>query len=131
MYLFNKMYHEAYHRCATDVPQMCHIKNIYKNMNIKTRNKNINKRLLRAKKLRGGTTIFLTAFSLLLVNWKVRFIPEFASYAINCFSGNFQKRYEFKSQNRKSSNFNSYGNKERNFKHTRPNSDVRCHVVRA
>lgn len=89
---------------------MCHIKNIYKNMNIKTRNKNINKRLLRTKKLRGGTTIFLTAFSLLLVNWKVRFIPEFASYAINCFSGNFRKGDEFKSQNRKSSKFNNYGN---------------------
>jgi hypothetical protein len=58
---------------------------------IKKNIKNIYKRLLRTKKLRGGTTIFLTAFSLLLVNWKVRFIPEFASYTINCFSGNFQK----------------------------------------
>lgn len=60
-------------------------------MNIKTRNKNINKRLLRTKKLRGGTTIFLTAFSFLLVNRKAKFIPENAGYRINCFSGNYQK----------------------------------------
>lgn len=59
---------------------------------IKKNTKHISKKLPTAFKMLSATTNLLTFAYLFSVNREVRFIPEFASYAINCFNGNFQKR---------------------------------------